>query len=81
MNVLRVDLYNQQQTRKWKEHCEKARQENRDWSCMPQLAMYLFNHKRGYVAFDDNKALWAKTKKEVIKWWDTEIKLLRIREY
>lgn len=74
MQVLSAKKYIEHQTKKWEQDCEKARQEGRDWGMMPQLAFYLFNPQRryGYVAFDGKKALWDKTKKGVIAFWESE---------
>jgi hypothetical protein len=81
METLHVKKYNAKQTRKWEKDCEQARINGRHFSTMPQLVMYLFNKNYGYVAFGNNKALWAKTKKEVIAWWEKEEKLKKIRGY
>ena len=71
MQVLSIKKYNDQQTAKWQEHWDKAAAEQR-WNCMPQLAFYIFNKNYGYVASDGKRALWAKTKKAVIAWWEQE---------
>ncbi len=79
MNVLRIDKYNNQQTAKWNNDYDKARYDGRHWSCMPQLAFYIFEKNRGYVAFEGSKALWHKTKKGVIVWWNEEEEKKKIR--
>jgi len=81
MEVLSVKKYNYKQTLKWSSHCDKARAEGRDWSMMPQLAMYIFNQRYGYVAFDDNRALWDKSKKGVIEFWEREEIRKKVRGY
>ena len=81
MEVLSVKKYNDKQTNKWQEHCNKARSEGRHFSCMPQLAMYVFNQRYGYVAFDGKTAIWDKSKKGVIQYWnDLEIQK-KVRGY
>ena len=69
MEALSCKKYNEQQTQKWRDACEKSKKANPiDWIHMiPQLAFYVFNKNYGYVAHEGNTALWAKTKKEVIK--------------
>jgi len=81
MEVLSAKKYIKKQTAKWESDYEKARQEGRDWSMMPQLAFYLFNPQRnyGYVAFSNNRALWDKTKKGVIEFWNNEERKRKIR--
>ena len=83
MEVLRIDLYNQKQTIKWQQDHKKRMEEinrgERHISELPQLAFYLFTQKYGFVAFEGNKALWAKTKKEVIAWWKDEERKKKIR--
>jgi hypothetical protein len=83
MEVLRVDLYNQKQTIKWQQDHAKRMEEinrgERHISELPQLAFYLFNHKTGFIAFEGSKALWAKTKKGVIAWWEDEERKKKIR--
>lgn len=83
MKVLSKKKYDEMQTAKWQQDCEKAKTEGRDWSMMPQLAFYLFptNRKYGYVAFNGNKALWNKTKKGVIEYWENEERKRKIRGY
>jgi len=81
MEVVSAKKYVELQTQKWSKACDKARGEGRDWSMMPQLAFYLFNPQRryGYVAFDGNKALWDKSKKGVIAFWESEETKRKIR--
>lgn len=85
MNVLSIKKYNEKQTQKWRkrydEVMEKVKTGERHLSELPQLAFFVFEKKYGYVAFDENKnkALWAKTKKKVIEWWEDEEKKRKIR--
>ena len=81
MKVLPIKKYNEQRTQKWEKDWEKAKSENRNWTCMPQLAFYVFNKSYGYVAFDEKQALWAKSKKDVIAFWKTEETRKKIRGY
>jgi hypothetical protein len=69
MEVLSCKNYNKMRTQKWREACEKNKVDNpTGWMyTMPQLVFYVFNKNYGYVAFDDKRAIWAKTKKQVIK--------------
>jgi hypothetical protein len=71
MKVLSIKKYNDQQTQKWKRNWDKAKEEGRDWGCMPQLAFYIFNKNYGYVAFDEKVALWSKSKKSVIERYES----------
>ncbi len=80
MQVLSIKKYNEQQTQKWHKDWEKASAEQR-WSCMPQLAFYIFNKSYGYVAFDNKTALWDKTKKGVIEYWEQEQIRKKVRGY
>ena len=85
MKVLSTNRYNHKQTMKWKEDHDKFmedyRKGKRHITEAPQLAFYLFNPSRryGYVAFDDKKALWHKTKKGVIDFWNDEERKRKIR--
>jgi hypothetical protein len=83
MEVLSIKKYNEKQTAKWHRDYDKVMQEvkkgNRSISELPQLAFYLFNHKYGYVAFGEKKALWHKTKKGVIDFWNDEERKRKIR--
>jgi hypothetical protein len=81
METLHVKKYNKKQEAKWHKDYDNAKKAGRSWAEMPQLVMYLFNKNYGYVAFGNNKALWAKTKKEVIAWWENEERLKKIRGY
>jgi hypothetical protein len=76
MEVLSIKKYNAKQTAKWQRDFDKVAEEarfgKRNWSELPQLAFYIFEKSYGYVAFEGSKALWAKTKKEVIDWWESE---------
>jgi len=69
--IMKVTDYNREQERKWREAVEK-------WDYtkggFPSRAMYLFINqntgdpkKTGYVGKTKRGAIWAKTKKEVIK--------------
>jgi len=69
MEVLNCKKYNDMRTEKWCKDCEQARLNGRHYTMMPQLAFYIFNKNYGYVAFNEKKALWAKTKKQVIEDW------------
>jgi hypothetical protein len=72
MQVLSIEKYNKQQTAKWNADWDKAKAEGRHWGNMPQLAFYIFDKSYGYVAFGGTKALWHKSKKGVIAWWEQE---------
>ncbi len=76
MEVLSIKKYNAKQTAKWQRDFDKVAEEarlgKRTWSELPQLAFYIFEKSYGYVAFGEGRALWAKTKKEVIDWWRQE---------
>ncbi len=48
---------------------------------MPQLAFYIFNKNYGYVAFGERTALWDKTKKGVIEYWEQEQIRRKVRGY
>jgi len=78
VQVLNIKKYNEMQTNRWNDNYDKTMKEvtagTRHLSELPQLAFYVFNKSYGYVAFDHDKhkALWAKTKKEVISWWEDE---------
>jgi hypothetical protein len=67
MRTLPIKKYNAEQIVKWSKNCDKARVEGRDLGQMPQLAFYVFEKKYGYVAFEDNFAIWAKSKKDAQK--------------
>ena len=81
MQVVSAKKYIELQTAKWEKDYNKAIEEGRHHTMMPQLAFYLFNPQRryGYVAFNDNKALWDKTKKGVITFWESEERKRKIR--
>lgn len=79
MHVLSIKKYNEQQTAKWKRDWDAAAKAGDRWNCMPQLAFYLFDKTYGFVAFNEKKALWNKTKKGVIKWWDEEAIKTKVR--
>jgi uncharacterized protein (DUF169 family) len=85
MQVLRIDKYNEKQTRKWEQRysevMQKVRAGEKHFHELPQLAFYVFNKTYGFVAFDEskNKSLWAKTKKGVIEWWEDEERKRKIR--
>jgi hypothetical protein len=79
MQVLHVKKYNELQTAKWQKDCQQARAEGRHYSMMPQLAFYVFNKNYGYVAFDGKKALWDKTKKGVMTFWESEEQKKKVR--
>ena len=81
MEVLSIKKYNQRQTEKWQRDYDKAVAEGRNWGCMPQLAFYIFNKNYGYVAFDNKTALWDKTKKAVIEYWEQEQIRRKVRGY
>jgi len=76
MEVLSIKKYNAKQTAKWQQNYNKVAEEARfgkkNWSELPQLAFYIFEKNYGYVAFEGSRALWAKTKKEVIDRWESE---------
>lgn len=69
MKTLPIKEYNARQTSKWQEHWNKAKEEGRDWGCMPQLAFYVFNKNYGYIAFDEKCACWNKTKKGAVEYY------------
>ena len=78
MEVLSVKKYNEMQTRRWEEQYNKTMKEvtagTRSFGELPQLAFFVFERSYGYVAFDHDmhKALWDKTKKGVVTWWENE---------
>ncbi len=85
MEVLSINKYNDKQTRKWKQRYDEVMQKvntgERHITELPQLAFFIFNKNYGYVAFDEsrNKALWAKSKKAVIEWWEDEERKRKVR--
>lgn len=85
MKVLSTKKYNEQQTQKWRKDHDKFMESylrgERHITEAPQLAFYLFNSTRnyGYVAFDDKKALWDKSKAGVIAFWNDEERKRKIR--
>ena len=82
MEVLHVKKYNKKQTAKWEKRWDECKNDpDRFPYNMPQLIFYIFQKNYGYVAFDDKKSLWAKTKKEVIGWWEGEERLRKIKGY
>ena len=81
MQVLSIKKYNEQQTQKWQRDYDKAVAEGRNWGCMPQLVFYIFNKNYGYVAFGDKTALWDKSKKGVIEYWEFEQLQRKVRGY
>lgn len=85
MQTLSIKKYNEKQVQKWNKRYDevmgKVKTGDAYHTELPQLAFYIFNKNYGYVAFDEsrNKALWAKTKKEVIEWWEEEDRKMKIR--
>jgi len=85
METLSIKKYNEMQTRRWQQKYDEVMKEvkagTRHLQELPQLAFYIFNKSYGYVAFDHarHKALWAKTKKEVIAWWEDEERKRKVR--
>lgn len=85
MKVVTSRTYNKNQTQKWIEDHDKFMEDyrlgKRHITEAPQLAFYLFNPSRkyGYVAFDEKKALWHKTKKGVIAFWKEQERKRKIR--
>lgn len=85
METLSIKKYNAMQTRRWEENYNKTLEEvrlgKRHLQELPQLAFYIFNKNYGYVTFDHSrhKALWAKTKKEVIAFWEDEERKRKVR--
>lgn len=78
MEVLSIKKYNAMQTQRWEDQYDKIMSEvnkgKRHLTELPQLAFYLFNKSYGYVAFDHSKhkALWNKSKKGVIQFWEDQ---------
>ena len=70
METLSIKKYNEQQTQKWKADQDKALKEGRHISMLPQLAFYIFQKSYGYVAFAANVAVWGKTKKAAIEYYN-----------
>ncbi len=70
MEILSVKKYNERQTKKWQERSDEVWDRIKAGKALttelPQLAFYIFNKSHGFVAFTDKKAVWAKTKKELI---------------
>jgi len=87
MKVLSKKKYDEMQTAKWaansKAYWEKAPSTQASLTQAPQLAFYLFatTRKYGYVAFDEKTALWDKSKKGVIEYWENEQIRRKIRGY
>jgi hypothetical protein len=85
MQTLSIKKYNEKQTQKWRERYDEVMRDvhagKRHLTELPQLAFFIFNKNYGYVAFDEsrNKALWAKTKREVIEWWEDEERKRKVR--
>lgn len=85
METLSLKKYNEQQTKKWEKdnaaYWETAPSTQASLSMAPQLAFYLFATTRqyGYVAFNETKALWAKSKAGVIEYWNDEERKRKIR--
>jgi hypothetical protein len=78
MKTLTVKAYNTMQTRKWSKNynecLELIKLGERHLTELPQLAFYVFNKSYGYVAFNSNSALWNKSKKGVISFWNSQYK-------
>lgn len=85
MEVLSIKKYNDKQARKWSQRYDEVMQKvntgERHLTELPQLAFFIFNKNYGYVAFDESrsKALWAKSKKAVIEWWEDEERKRKVR--
>jgi hypothetical protein len=69
MQVLQVKQYNAKQKAKYSEATSAWRPEQGGF---PQAAFYFFStsqgqfRRKGFVAFENNKAIWRSTKKEAI---------------
>jgi len=83
MEILSCKKYNEKQTLKWHKDYDicmkKIHAGERHITELPQLVMYVFLKKYGYVAFDGNRALWDKSKAGVIAWWNDEERKRKIR--
>ena len=85
MEVLSIKKYNAMQTIRWNKKYDEVLKEvnagTRHLQELPQLAFYIFNKSYGYVAFDHDrsKALWDKTKKGVVAWWEDEERKRKVR--
>lgn len=83
MEVLSIKKYNAKQILVWekryKEVLAAVNRGERHPTELPQLAMFIFNKNYGYVAFGNGKALWDKSKKGVIAWWEDEERKFKIR--
>lgn len=73
--VLNAKTYNQLATAKWHRDWDKAKEEGRNWACMPQLAFYGFYSPRtgehrttGFVRKTERGGHWFKTKKEAVNY-------------
>ena len=73
--VLTAKTYNQLATDKWRRDWDKAKEEGRNWACMPQLAFYGFYNPRtgehrttGFVRKTERGGHWFKTKKEAVNY-------------
>ena len=69
-----MNEYNRLEIIKYYNKCDEWRKENNN-NIIPQQAFFGFYHngnfrKTGFVAFDDNKAVWKKTKKEAIEYFN-----------
>lgn len=83
MEVLSVKKYNAMKTAKWQADYEQVQREinvgKRNYTELPQLAFYIYNKNYGYVAFNEKRSCWAKTKKAVIEWWNEEERMRKVR--
>ena len=78
MKVLSIAKYNEMRTKDWEKKYDEVLKEvnkgTRHLTELPQLAFFIFQKKYGYVAFNDNTALWAKSKKLVTEMWENRKK-------
>lgn len=72
MKIQQVQEYNADDMRRYEDKLAEWKKGG-DFKWMPQIAFFCFRRQNGdlrmsgYVASDDNRAFWAKTKKEAIK--------------
>jgi hypothetical protein len=71
MEILSVKKYNERQTKKFEERSKEVWDKIKAGKALttelPQLAFYIFNKSHGFVAFTEKRAIWAKTKKELLE--------------
>jgi hypothetical protein len=64
MIIETVEIYNNRKTAQWHDDCDKWQPGK---GGMPQLVMYLFDKKYGYVASGGRAAIWRRTKEQATR--------------